>query len=219
MTELRVLIVDDHPIINEGLSLFLNAYPDIAIVGTAGDGQEGLAKLRALGPDCLIVDLSMPKLGGLDAIRLYLKEQPDLGIVVYTGHAEEIMVYEALQAGARAYVLKGAPVSVLVNALREVHRGGYWLCQELNPTIIKRYLQKPGQDVDAFSEYNTLSSREKQVFLLLAKGRTPREIGETLYISIKTVSKHQAAIREKLKLKNAAEMAIYAVRLGLTMAS
>lgn len=215
MGSIRVLIVDDHPIISDGLHVFLNNYTDISIVGIAGDGLEGLDQLRRLRPDCMIVDLSMPKLGGVEAIRLYLKENPDLGIVVYTGHTEEVLVYEALQAGARAYVVKGSPVSVLVSALREVNNGGYWLSTELNPAIIKRYLRKQGSDTGEFIEYNSLSDREKQVFLLLARGMSPREIGETLFISIKTVSKHQLAIKDKLKVKNAAEMAIYAMRIGL----
>lgn len=215
MEQLRVLIVDDHPIISDGLLVFLSNYPDITIVGTATDGIDGLAQLRRLHPDCMIVDLSLPNLGGVDAIRLYMKERPDLGVVVYTGHKEEILVYEALQAGARAYVVKGAPVSVLVSALREVHRGGYWLSTELSPSIIKRYLRRQDDALDEFAGYNTLSDREKQVFLLLANGKSSKEIGETLFISIKTVSKHQLAIKGKLKVKNAAEMAIYAMRAGL----
>jgi two-component system response regulator NreC len=215
MEPIRVLLVDDHPIISEGLLVFLNNYPDIKIVGTASDGMEGLEQLRRLHPDCLIIDMSLPKLGGVETIRLALKENPKLGVVVYTGHADEVLVYEALQAGAQAYVLKGAPVSVLVSALREVHRGGYWLSAELNPSIIKRYLRKQDSAFDEFNDYNTLSDREKQVFQLLANGKSPREIGNTLFISIKTVSKHQTAIKEKLKVKNAAEMAIYAMRIGL----
>jgi DNA-binding NarL/FixJ family response regulator len=164
----------------------------------------------------MIVDLTLPNLGGIDAIRLYLKEAPELGIVVYSGHAEEIMVYEALQAGARGYILKGSPLSTLVRAMQEVHRGGCWLSPELSPSIIKRYLRRQEGSSDAFDSYNTLSDREKQVFLLLARGKSPREVGEALYISIKTVSKHQSAIKEKLRLKNAVEMAIYAMRLGLS---
>lgn len=215
MEQLRVLLVDDHPIIVDGLLVFLNNYQDIAVVGTANSGMDGLAKLRQLHPDCVTLDLSMPDMSGLEAIRLYLKEKPELGIIVYTGRAEDVLVYEALQAGARAYVVKGAPVSALVSALREVHRGGYWLSHELSPAIIKRYLRHQEPAGDEFSEYNALSDREKQVFLLLARGKTPREIGEALYISIKTVSKHQTSIKSKLHLKNAAAMANYAMRIGV----
>lgn len=215
MEKMRVLLVDDHPIIIEGLLVFLKSYPDIEIVGTASDGNEGFAQIQRLQPDCVIIDLTMPNLGGVEAIRLYLGEKPDLRVVVYTGHAQEQLVYDALQAGVVAYVLKGAPVSVLVSALREVMRGGYWLSTELNPAIIKRYLKRQDSAADAFSEYGILTDREKQVFLLLARGIPPKEIGRMLFISIKTVSKHQTAIKDKLKLKNAAAMANYAMRLGL----
>ncbi|MHB8709669.1 MAG: response regulator transcription factor, partial [Desulfuromonadales bacterium] len=215
MEQLRVLIVDDHPIITDGLLVFLNNYQDITIVGTANSGMEGLALLRRLHPDCVTIDLSLPDMWGVEAIRLYLKEKPELGIVVYSGRTEDVQVYEALQAGARAYVVKGAPVSALVNAIREVHRGGYWLSHELSPSIVKRYLRRQESPGDKFSEYDSLSDREKQVFLLLARGKTPREIGEALFISIKTVSKHQTSIKNKLGVKNAAAMANYAMTIGL----
>jgi DNA-binding NarL/FixJ family response regulator len=215
MDQMKVLIVDDHPIISEGLPVLFKSYPDIMIVGTASDGEEGMELLRRLKPDCVIVDMSLPKLGGVEAIRLYLQENPNLGIVVYTGHKDENLVCQALQAGARAYVCKGAPITTLVNALREVNRGGYWLSTELTPSVIKRYLSQHGRETDEFAEYHSLSEREKQVFALLAKGKSPREVGEALFISIKTVSKHQTAIKEKLKVKNTAEMAIYAMRIGV----
>lgn len=212
---MKVLIVDDHPIISEGLPVLLKSYPDITVVGTASDGEEGVALLRRLQPDCVVVDMSLPKMGGMEAIGLYLREKPNLGVVVYTGHKEENLVCQALQAGARAYVCKGAPVSTLVNALREVHRGGYWLSSELTPSVIKRYLSQHGRETDEFAEYHSLSDRERQVFALLAKGNSPRDVSKILFISVKTVSKHQTAIKEKLKVKNTAEMAIYAMRLGV----
>lgn len=214
MEAIRVLVVDDHPIISEGLPVLMQCFPDITIVGVAGDGEEGLAQLRRLKPECVIIDLSLPKLGGVEAIRVYLQEQPELGVVVYTGHKEESLIFQALQAGARAYVFKGAPVSTLASAIREVHRGGYWLSNELTPAVLKRYLSQHGREIEAFAEYQKLSNREKQVFMLLSKGKSPRDVSETLFISVKTVSKHQTAIKDKLKVKNAAEMAIYAMRLG-----
>jgi DNA-binding NarL/FixJ family response regulator len=215
MEQLRVLIIDDHPIISEGLPALLKCYPDIMVVGVASDGEEGLAQIRQLKPECVIIDLTLPKMGGIEAIRLYLHEIPELGIVVYTGHKEEGLVCQALQAGARAYVFKGAPVASLVSAIREVHRGGYWLSRELTPSILRRYLSQHGREIEEFAEYHNLSPREKQVFMLLAKGKSPREVSEALFISTKTVSKHQSAIKEKLKVKNVAEMAIYAMRIGL----
>jgi DNA-binding NarL/FixJ family response regulator len=213
--KVRILIVDDHPIIHEGLPVLLKNYSEIEVVGIAKDGEEGLVQLRLLKPDCVVIDMALPVMSGLEAIQLYLREKPDLGVVVYTGHKDEILVCQALQAGARAYVCKGAPISTLVKALTEVHRGGYWLSTELTPSIIKRYLSKNAGELDELTDYRKLTEREKQVFALLAKGKSPHEIGKVLFISDKTVSKHQTAIRNKLKLKNAAEMAIYAMRIGV----
>ncbi|MCM2265032.1 MAG: response regulator transcription factor [Desulfuromonadales bacterium] len=124
MEQLSVLIVDEHPIIIDGLLLFLNKYPDISIVGAASDGREGLAQLRRLHPDCMIVDSNQPKLHGAETIRRYLRERPDLGIIVYTEYTDEILVNEALQAGVRAYISKSAPVADLACALRETRRKG-----------------------------------------------------------------------------------------------
>jgi DNA-binding NarL/FixJ family response regulator len=215
MEPIRVLLVDDHPIISEALHVLMKNHEDIAIVGPVTDGEEGLAALRRLKPDCLVIDLSLPKMSGLEVVNLCLREQPDLKIVIYTGHKEERLVCQALQAGVRAFVFKGAPVSTLVSAIREVQRGGYWLSTELTPSVIKRYLSQHGREIDKSTEYDSLSDREKQVFLLLARGKSPHEISEQLFISIKTVSKHQTAIKHKLQVKNAAEMAIYAMRIGL----
>lgn len=215
MEQLRVLVIDDHPIIGDGLPILLECYPDIKVVGVARNAEDGLAQIRQLKPECVIVDLSLPKMGGIEAIRLYLHERPDLGVVVYTGHKEEGLVCQALQAGARAYVFKGSPVASVVSAIREVHRGGYWLSSELTPSVLKRYISQHGRETEEFVEYHSLSLREKQVFMLLAKGKSPREVSEALFISTKTVSKHQTAIKEKLKVKNLAEMAIYAMRIGL----
>lgn len=212
-TAMRVLIVDDHPVICEGLQVLLESYPDIDVVGTAGSSLEGLSLLHQLKPDCVILDQALPGMSGVEAIRLYLSEKPDLGIVFFTGRVDDELVHQVLQAGARAFVLKGTPVSALVSAIREVYQGGCWLSTEISPAVIRRSLARPDQEDDATARYRTLSEREKQVFMLLAKGKSPKEISEALFISIKTVSKHQMAIKEKLKLKNTAEMAIYAMRL------
>lgn len=119
--QLRVLIVDEHPIVIDSLLVILNKYPDITVVGAAANGMEGLAQLRRLRPDCMVFDVNQPKLYGMEAIGIYLKERPDLGIVVYSEATDDLLVSMARQAGVRAYVSKGEPVSALAVALREVH--------------------------------------------------------------------------------------------------
>lgn len=212
---MRILLIDDHPIINEGLTALLEHVPDIDVVGVARDSAEGFAKLCALRPDCVVVDLSLPDVSGIEAIRLFLVKMPDLGVVVFTGHKSEDYLYQALEAGARGYVLKGSALSDLVSALREVHMGGYWLSPDLNPAVIKRYLGKAGTTRKGHAEFDTLSAREREIFHLLARGKSPKDIGTELFISVKTVSKHKIAIQKKLKLKNAVEMARFAMKSGL----
>lgn len=119
--QLRVLIVDEHPIVIDSLLVILNKDPDITVVGAATNGMEGLAQLRRLRPDCMVFDVNQPKSYGMEAIGLYLRESPDLGIVIYSEATDDLLVNMARQAGVRAYVSKGEPVSALAGALREVH--------------------------------------------------------------------------------------------------
>ena len=216
MDGMRLLIVDDHPIIEEGLLFFLEKYPDIEVVATAKDGLEGLDRLRRFDPDLVLLDLGMPKLDGVEAIRLYLGEKPDLGIVVFTGQKSDVYIYQALEAGAQGYVLKGCPVTQVVEALRAVQCGRYWVSPELSDVVISSYLRRGPRELDVLADFKALTRREQQVFRLLAKGKSTREIGEFLHISPKTVAKHRVGVKKKLDLKNPAEMAQYAAKIRLT---
>ena len=215
MASMRLLIVDDHPIIEEGLLFFLEKYPDIEVVGTARDGREGLEQLRKTKPDMVLLDLAMPKLDGVEAIRLYLQERPEVGIVVFTGQKSSVYLYQALQAGARGYVLKGSPIAQIVEALRAVREGGSWLSPELSDAIVDSLTRKPDQGPDELAAFKSLTVREQQVFRLLAAGKATRDIADLLHISPKTVAKHRVAVKEKLQLRNPAEMATFATQMGL----
>jgi len=215
MARMRLLIVDDHPIIEEGLLFFFERYPDIEVVGTARDGREGLEQLRKTKPDMILLDLAMPKLDGVEAIRLYLRESPEVGIVVFTGQKSSVYLYQTLQAGARGYVLKGSPVAQIVEALRAVRQGRSWLSPELSDTVVASLTREPDQGPDELAAFKSLTAREQQVFRLLAAGKATQEIADLLHISPKTVAKHRVAVKEKLQLKNSAEMATYAVQMGL----
>ncbi|MDT8443437.1 MAG: response regulator transcription factor [Desulfuromonadales bacterium] len=216
MNELRILIVDDHPVVGEGLCIFLKAYPDIEVVGTASDGLEGFEMLVRHDPDIVLLDMGMPKLDGVEAIQLYLRKKPNLGIVIFSGHKNDVNVYQALDAGARGYVVKGNPISQVVDAVREVHRGGYWLSSELTSGVINSFLRRPDQHPHELDAFKSLTSREQQVFRLFAKGMETREIADLLNISPKTVAKYRVAVKQKLNLKNVVEMANYATRIGLS---
>lgn len=215
VSALQVLVVAEYPIVEEGLDYLLQDYLDIEIVATASNGVEGLQQLRNLSIDIIVQDLSSTELGATEAIRLYLEEKPELGVIVYTGQDDEVDVFEALKAGARGYVLKSALIAELADAIREVSQGGYFLSLSLNPSIIQFYLEHREKADDQLSEYQLLTDREKQVFRLLADGKQTHDISDILFISPKTVAKHRAAVKKKLSLNTTAEMAQYAIRLGL----
>jgi len=212
---LRILIVAEYPVVEEGLDFLLKDYTDIEVVATASNGVEGLQQLRENRIDIIIQDLATAELGASEAIRLYLGEKPELGVVVYSGQEDEVAVFETLKAGARGYVLKNKPIDELVIAIREVHHGGYFLSAGLNPAIIQFYLEHREEAEDQLSEYQLLTDREKQVFRLLADGKQTNDISDILCISPKTVAKHRAAVKKKLALNTTAEMAQYAIRLGV----
>src|SRR6056297_3493753 len=148
-TTKRLLLVDDHPIVVEGLRFFLDRYADIEVVGVAEGGQEGLELLRTRNPDIVLLDLAMPNFGGVESIRLYLDERPDVRIIVFTGIDNDVQVYQALEAGARGYVLKGSSMPMVLEAIREVSRDGYWLSPESNQSIIKSFVNGKQQDSGA----------------------------------------------------------------------
>lgn len=215
MEKLHLLVVDSYPVVEEGLESFLADFPDIQIVAFAESAGEGLDHLRRTTVDTVLLDLSLPDLDGAEAIRLFREEFPEVRLVVYSGRDDEASVYRALKAGARGYVLKSSSLTELVQAIRDTHRGDFFLSSSLNPVIIQFYLDHRDRGFDEFAEYQLLTPREKQVFRLLADGLQTGEISDLLFISPKTVAKHRAAIKKKLSLKNSAEIAHYAIRIGL----
>lgn len=215
MSSLQVLVVAEFPVVEEGLDYLLRDYSDIEVVATASNGVEGLQQLRKQPVDVIVQDLASSEIGGPEAIRLYLDERPQVSVVEYSSHDDEVAVFETLKAGARGYVLKSSPIDELVHAIREVHSGGYFISAGLNPAIIQFYLDNREEASDQLSEYQLLTEREKQVFRLLADGKQTSDISDILCISPKTVAKHRAAVKKKLSLRTTAEMAQYAIRLGV----
>lgn len=215
MNTIRLIIVDDHPVIEQGLKLFLQHYPEIALIGAATDAAEGLILLKKTDADVILLDLAMPGLDGIAAIHLYLQEKPDVHIVIFSGHRDDVIIHKALESGARGYVLKGSSMPQIVEAIKTVHSGGSWLCSEANASILKTLQKKPLRGTNDVATYRTLTEREEQVFRLLARGRTTEEIADILRISPKTVAKHRVAVKQKLRVNNVAEVANFATRIGL----
>lgn len=212
---LRILLIDDHNVLRNGLRLLLETQPDLRVVGEAADGEEGLALTRRLKPDLVILDLSMPGLGGLDTLRRMVAEQPWLRVLILTMHDDSEFVRDALTAGARGYVLKKAADNELLTAIRQVAGGETYVYPSLAARLLDQGTPRSGRDHPGREPLGRLSARELEVLQLIALGYTHQEIGERLGVSVKTVETHKARISEKLDLRTRAELVRYAMHHNL----
>ncbi|MBW2429272.1 MAG: response regulator transcription factor [Deltaproteobacteria bacterium] len=212
--KLNIVLADDHTILREGLRALLTADSNFEIVGEACDGREAVRFVEKLGPDLLLMDLSMPRMSGMDAIREIKKRHPETKIIALTVHKTEEYLLTTLRAGADGYVLKDATHDELIMAIKNVMGGKSYLSPGVSEKIIEGYLV--GKESNrSLSSWESLSQREREVLKLIAEGYKNKEIAEELYISLKTVEKHRANLMKKLDLHNAAALTVYAVDRGL----
>jgi two-component system response regulator NreC len=212
---MNILLIDEQPVIHEGLSSFLKDYDDISITDYTSSVVDALKLLKQNVYDLVLMDLAIPEMSGEEAIRLICEENSELAIIIYSNRKDEAFVYQALNAGARGYLLKNTPMEELVFAVRSINMQKYILSPDLNPDIIDFYLENRNLEDDYLGDYESLTQREKQVFRLLANGEETQAIAEALFISEKTVAKHRSAIKKKLSLNNPVEMSHYAMRIGI----
>jgi len=211
---LRIVLADDHAILREGLRALLSADPNFEIVAEAEDGREAVRCVEKLGPDLLLMDLSMPRMSGIDAISEIKKRYPKTKIIALTVHKTEEYLLATLQAGVDGYVLKDATHDELVMAIHNVRAGKSYLSPGISEKVIEGYLEGKEGSL-AVSSWQKLSQREREVLKLIAEGYKNKEIAEDLCISLKTVEKHRANLMKKLDLHNAAGLTVYAVEKGL----
>jgi len=211
---MRVLVADDHAIVREGLRQLLNSQRDMEVVGEAEDGREALEKAKSLRPDVTILDIAMPRLSGLEAIRLIKGAAPNIQIVVLSMHKKEAYVHQVLDAGALGYVLKASPSSDVLEAIRTVYRGEYFLSSKIRAEVIGTYL-KSRREKPAVRGYDLLSEREQQVFRLIVEGNSTNQIADVLCVSPKTVEKHRANVMKKLAIHDVVAMVKYAIKIGI----
>ena len=210
----RILVVDDHSIVREGLRQLLNSQPDMTIVSEADNSSEALEKARALHPEVVILDITMPHLSGLDVLPLIKEAVPDTRIVVLSMHENDAYVYQALASGALGYILKASPSTEILTAIRAACKGEYYLSSKLNAEIIGSYLKNRKTSPSALG-YDLLSEKEQQVFRLVVQGKTTNQMAELLCVSPKTVEKHRSSISRKLDIHNVVDMVKYAIKIGL----
>jgi DNA-binding NarL/FixJ family response regulator len=213
---IRVLLVDDHTMLRQGVRALLTREPDIEVIGEAGDGVEALDQVENLHPDVVVMDVVMPRMNGLEATRQLRERHPDLRILILSMYDDDEYVTQIIQAGAAGYVLKHAAGDDLVSAIHDVHKGGSFLYPPIAAKLIDDYVRRYNKpEEEAAPEGEPLTARERQVLTLIADGNTNGQIAAMLGVSRKTVDTHRANAMRKLELHDVTELVKYALRTGL----
>jgi two-component system response regulator NreC len=210
----RIVLVEDHTVVREGLRMLLASHPDLEVVGEAGDGREAVQCVENLRPDLVLMDLSMPGKDGMEATREIKRRFPETKILALTVHDSEEYVLVALKAGADGYILKKATHAELVMAIRSVLAGEPYLSPGVSDKVIKGYLAGK-KTLRGTASWDMLTPREMEVLKLIAEGYKSKEIAEHLFISVNTVEKHRNNIMKKLDLHSASGLTAFAIKKGL----
>ena len=210
----RIVIAEDHRILREGLKSLLASRPEFEVVGEAEDGLDAISKVRESKPDLVLLDLSMPRLDGLSAIRDIKKVSPETRILALTIHTDEDYVLEAFNEGAHGYCLKDAGRAELLMAIESIFSGKPYFSPGIADKVLDGYLEGR-QKIKSTSAWETITRREREVLKLIGEGYKNKEIADLLFISVKTVEKHRSNIMKKLDLHNAAALTAYAIEKGL----
>ena len=209
-TEIRVLVVDDHPIMRAGLAQLIRQEPDMTVCGEASDGDEALGGVAQSDPAVVLVDLSLRDSSGLDLIQALRAQYAHLPVLVVSMHDEQFYAERALRAGARGYVTKSEPPMRIIEGIRAVLAGGVFVSQDLASRMLGSFIGAP--EAGGSSPLNRLSDREFQVFELIGQGLQNRQIAKRLHVSVKTVEAHREHIKKKLQIDNAPELLRYAMQ-------
>jgi DNA-binding NarL/FixJ family response regulator len=207
----RILIADDFPIVRSGLRKLLDAKPDFEVVAEAEDGAEAVEKALKEDVHLVILDVSMPRMTGIQAAAELHKRKPEIKLIMLSMHDSEQFLFEALKAGASGYVLKSAADTDIVEACRAAMRGNSFLYPSAVTTLIRDYVERGGED----EHFDVLTPRELEVLKLIAEAHSSKEIAKLLFISIKTVERHRQNILDKLGMRDRVELTRYAIRRGL----
>ncbi|MBT9536749.1 MAG: response regulator transcription factor [Nitrospirae bacterium] len=213
MSKIKVMIADDHALVREGISAFLRMSSDIEVVGEAADGLEAIEVAREINPDVILMDIAMPRLGGLEATIELKKICPNTKILIVTQYDDKEYVNRLLKAGVSGYILKRSAGTDLIAAIKAVSRGEFYLCPALASDVIDGYLGK--KEITVEEPYERLTDREKQVLKLIAEGHTHKEIADMLNISAKTVIAHQTNLTEKLGISSRSALIRFALQKGI----
>lgn len=214
MARIRVLLADDHAVLRAGLRMLINGQPDMEVVGEASTGEEAWRQALAVTPDVVLLDLTMPGAGGIEATGRIVRDCPGVRVLVLTMHDDIAYLRSVLAAGASSYVLKRSADTELLSAIRITHRGGTYLEPSLAGDVVQEALGRKARSGDA-SAKDSLSDREREVLCLVAQGHTNQQVAERLSLSVKTVETYRARLMTKLGLRTRADLVRYALSVGL----
>jgi DNA-binding NarL/FixJ family response regulator len=212
MRKIRVLLVDDHAVLRAGIRVLLEMQPDIEVVGEAEEGWQAVERVRELHPDIILMDIGMPGLDGMAATREILASNPRTRVLFLTQHENKEYILPALKLGAAGYVLKRAEGDELITAIRTVYSGGTFLDPNIAGAIVSEIGREEKGSIDPL---NSLSEREREILIRLARGETYQQIANTLFISPKTVDFHRSNLMRKLGLTNRSDLIRFAIQRGL----
>ncbi|KMY67160.1 LuxR family transcriptional regulator [Desulfocarbo indianensis] len=210
----RILLVDDHQIMREGLMSLMAGEPDLEVVGDASDGRQAVQLAKRLKPDLVVMDISMPGLSGIEATRQILNELDRVRVLALSMHADPRFVAGALEAGAHGYMIKDCTSQELLECIRTVAGGGTYLSPQVAEVVVKGFVRRLGEETGT-PPASVLTPREREVLQLLVEGHTVKAIAERIHLGVKTVETHRRNIMEKLGLKNLVDLIKYAMREGV----
>jgi len=213
--KIRVMIADDHAILRAGLRMLVNSQADMEVVSEAPDGEQAVQVARETRPDVALLDLTMPRVGGMKALQEMARDCREVRVLVLTMHDDPAYLRSALAAGASGYLLKRAVDAELIAAIRAVHRGGIFVDPRLANVLVQDVIAKRSTKAGSIRPANILSRRELQVLRLVARGYTSAEIAKQLFVGVKTIETYRSRLAEKLGLRTRSEVIRFAVQMGL----
>ncbi|MBU1370296.1 MAG: response regulator transcription factor [Bacteroidetes bacterium] len=214
MNKIKILIADDHQLFREGLVTLLTDSDQIEVVGQAENGIDAIDKADKLKPDIIIMDIGMPTLNGIEATKIIKKNQPEVKIIALSMHAEKSYIKQMLGAGAKGYVQKNCAIQKLIEGIHTVNSGNIYLSESITEALVEDYLEYKKED-DQMRLFESLTSREMEILILVASGKSTGDIAEELFVSVKTIGTHKHNILEKLQLKTTADLVKFALRHNL----
>ncbi len=212
--KIRLLLVDDHPVVRRGIRSCLNNLEHLEVVGEAVDGEEAINKIRELKPDVVLMDIDMPKKSGLDATRQLRKEMPEIRILILSVHSNKHYVLQIIQSGAHGYVLKDAALPDLVRAIESVSGGEAFFSPDVSQIVLNQYLQEAGA-TDEEGGSRRLTSREREVLAMIAEGQSNKEMANKLGVGVRTIETHRERVMDKLNIHTVAGLTKYAIANGV----